>query len=178
MPSKSVTFTLLLLMMTSLTGCVGEEEPEIVAFPTFSAIADDGETYDNQRMSGGAFIVVFSAEWCNNPCHTTMHAIWNTQPELPVLVMSTDPAENAGSLTLSDWHDSANAHDDVEGDSGVELTTYAFMKGVETAAELDITRPGSLAFVNGDGDITYLHEVRLDATGTIQEKWNEASGTA
>ena len=52
------------------------------------------------------------------------------------------------------------------------------MKGVETAATLDITRPGSLAFVNGDGDITYLHEGRLDDSETIQEKWNEASGTA
>lgn len=178
MHSKTLLFTLLLLATSSLSGCVGEEDEEILAFPVFSAVADDGETYDNQRMSGNAFIVVFSAEWCNNPCHTTMHAIWNTQPELPVLVMSTDPAENAGSLTLSDWHDSANAHDDEEGDNGVDLTTYAFMKGVETAATLDITRPGSLAFVNGDGDITYLHEGRLDDSGTIQEKWNEASGTA
>ena len=72
--------------------------------------------------------------------------------------MSTDPAENAGGMTLSEWHDSANAHDDEDEDEGVELTTYAFMKGSEVAAELDITRPGSLAFVNGQGEITYLHE--------------------
>ena len=52
------------------------------------------------------------------------------------------------------------------------------MKGVETAEALGITRPGSLAFVNADGDITYLHEGRLDDTATILEKWNEASGTA
>lgn len=170
--------TVLVVLLFPLTGCTAQEEEGLESFPAFSAVADNGETYDNERMSGGAYIVVFSAEWCNSPCHTTMHAIWGAQPELPVLVMSTDPAENAGSMTLSDWHDSANAHDDEEGDTGVDLTTYAFMKGADTAKALDITRPGSLAFVNAEGDITYLHEGRLDDTATILEKWNEASGTA
>ena len=168
----------LFVLLAPLAGCTAQDDENVEQFPVFSAVADDGETYDNERMSGNAFIVVFSAEWCNSPCHTTMHAIWNAQPELPVLVMSTDPAENAGSMTLSDWHDSANAHDDEEGDTGVELTTYAFMKGADTAAALDITRPGSLAFVNTEGEITYLHEGRLDDTTTILEKWNQASGTA
>ena len=110
-------------------------------FPVFSTVADNNETYDNSRMSGSAYIVVFSAEWCNSPCYTTMHAIWAAKAELPVLVMSTDPAENAGSMTLSDWHESANAHDDEGDDTGVELTTYAFMKGSEVATSLDITDP-------------------------------------
>ena len=78
----------------------GDDEEAVLMFPSFSAVADDGQTYDNERMAGSGFIVVFSAEWCNSPCHTTMHAIWNAQAELPVLVMSTDPAENAGSMTL------------------------------------------------------------------------------
>ena len=91
-------------------------------FPIFSSVADDNQTYDNARMAGGAYIVVFSAEWCNSPCYTTMHAIWNAKAELPVLVMSTDPAENAGGLTLSEWHDSANAHDDQDED-GAEVGT-------------------------------------------------------
>ena len=148
--------TVLVVLLFPLTGCTAQEEEALQAFPAFSSVADNGETYDNARMSGGAYIVVFSAEWCNSPCHTTMHAIWSAQPELPVLVMSTDPAENAGSMTLSDWHESANAHDDEGGDTGVDLTTYAFMKGADTAEALDITRPGSLAFVNTEGDITCL----------------------
>lgn len=168
----------LFVLLFPLTGCTAQEEEALQSFPAFSAVADNGETYNNARMNGGAYIVVFSAEWCNSPCYTTMHAIWGAQAELPVLVMSTDPAENASGVTLSEWHESANAHDDEEGDTGVELTTYAFMKGVETAEALGITRPGSLAFVNTDGDITYLHEGRLDDTATILEKWNEASGTA
>lgn len=168
----------LVVLLFPLTGCTAQEEETLQSFPAFSAVADNGETYDNARMSGGAYIVVFSAEWCNSPCHTTMHAIWNAQPELPVLVMSTDPAENAGSMTLNDWHDSADAHDDEDGDTGVSLTTYAFMKGADTAEALDITRPGSLAFVNAQGEITYLHEGRLDDTATILEKWNEATAAA
>ncbi len=177
MQKFTVMLTLMLLLFP-LTGCTADEETERQAFPSFSAVADDNQTYDNARMAGSAFIVVFSAEWCNSPCHTTMHAIWDAKAGLPVLVMSTDPAENAGSMTLSDWHASANAHDDEEGDTGVDLTTYAFMKGSEVAAELDITRPGSLAFVNGEGEITYLHEGRLDDIAEILAKWNEANGTA
>jgi hypothetical protein len=170
--------TVLVVLLFPLTGCTAQEEEGLESFPAFSAVADNGETYDNARMSGGAYIVVFSAEWCNSPCYTTMHAIWTAQPELPVLVMSTDPVENASGVTLSEWHESANAHDDEGTDEGVELTTYAFMKGADTAEALDITRPGSLAFVNAEGDITYLHEGRLDDTATILEKWNEASATA
>lgn len=168
---------MLLLIMMPLTGCTSEDEPDVLMFPSFASVADNNETYDNDRMAGSGFIVVFSAEWCNSPCYTTMHAIWNAQAELPVLVMSTDPAENAGGLTLSEWHASANAHDDDGDDTGVELTTYAFMKGNDVATSLDITRPGSLAFVNGEGEITYLHEGRMDDSTAILEKWNEANGS-
>lgn len=86
--NKITPLAVLLLMLTPLTGCTSEEEASLQMFPTFSSVADNNETYDNARMAGGAFIVVFSAEWCNSPCYTTMHAIWAAQAELPVLVMS------------------------------------------------------------------------------------------
>ncbi|MFZ8906689.1 MAG: TlpA family protein disulfide reductase [Poseidonia sp.] len=170
---------MLVVLLAPLTGCTAEEEEDKLMFPAFSSVADDNQTYDNDKMAGSAYIVVFSAEWCNSPCYTTMHAIWSAKAELPVLVMSTDPAQNAGGYTLREWHDSANAHDDDEstGDTGVELSTYAFMKGTEAAQSLGITRPGSLAFVNAEGEITYLHEGRMDETSAILEKWNEAAGT-
>ena len=176
--TKINTLILILLVLAPLSGCTGDEEETTPLFPNFSEVADNSQTYDNDRMAGNAFIVVFSAEWCNNPCYTTMHAIWNAQAELPVLVMSTDPADGAGGLTLSEWHDSANAHDDEGEDTGVELSTYAFMKGSDVAKSLDITRPGSLAFVNEVGEITYLHEGRMDDSAEILEKWNEANGSA
>ena len=84
-----------------------------------------------------------------------MFTIWEAIPELSVLVLSTDPAENPQGITLQDWHDAANAFDDDDdtGESGVTLTTYAFMKGVEAGEELDITSPGTVMFVNAEGEI-------------------------
>lgn len=164
-----------LLFLTPMAGCISDESDEVKSFPVFSGQADDGNVYDNAAMEGSGFIVIFSAEWCNNPCYTTMHAIWNAEPALPVLVMSTDPAENAGSMTLSDWHASADAYDDDGDDAGVSLTTYAFMKGSEAGKALDITRPGSVVFVNGQGEITYQNEGRMDDAEEIRAKWTEAS---
>ena len=69
-----------LLLTPSLAGCV-EEDDEIALFPAFSAIADNGELYDNQRMKNQSYIVMFSAEWCNRPCYSTMHSMWNAQAE-------------------------------------------------------------------------------------------------
>ena len=176
MRTKAI-FLLLTLLSSTLSGCTGDEESSenLKKFPEFSTVADNEELYDNARMSGSAFIVIFSAEWCNAPCYNTMFAIWDTIPELPVLVMSTDPAENAGGLTLKDWHDSADAHDDEGEETNVNLTTYAFMKGSEVAAELDIKSPGSLAFVTPEGEISYLHVGRLDDSEDIQMRWDEAN---
>ena len=165
-----------MLLTFPLTGCTEETENDTTSFPQFSSVADNGQTYDNARMAGSPFIVVFSAEWCNNPCYTTMHTIWNAEAELPVLVMSTDPAENASGYTLQDWHESADAHDDNGDDKGVNLTTYAFMKGVEAGEKLGITSPGTVIFVNGNGDITYQHTGRMDDSALVKQKWTEAGG--
>ena len=173
---KQIAFMILMLLFnSSLAGCTSEEIEDTQTFPVFSSVADNGETYDNTKMEGSAYIVVFSAEWCNNPCFTTMHAIWSAQAELPVLIMSTDPAENATGVTLSEWHDSANAHDDDGEEIGVTLTTYAFMKGHEAGISLGIDKPGSVVLVNADGEVTYLHEGRMDDTELILERWADAS---
>ena len=175
MDKSRIAFAVFLLMGVSLSGCLGEEEAETQMFPAFSAVADDTTQYDNARMSGSPYIVLFSAEWCNNPCYTTMHTIWEAVPELPVLVMSTDPVENISGVTLSDWHDSADAYDDEDGDTGVSLTTYAFMKGSEPAAELGIDTPGSVVFVNAQGEVTEIHEGRLDSVEDVLAKWDVAN---
>ena len=163
-----------LLLAPSLAGCV-EDEDEIAIFPAFSAVADNGEIYDNQRMENQSYIVMFSAEWCNRPCYSTMHSIWNAQAELPVLVMSTDPLERAGGLTLEEWHESANAYDDDDNNTNNELTTYAFMKGDELAVEMDISTPGTMVFVNSNGEITDIHEGKLDDKDLILNYWAKAN---
>ena len=74
-------------------------------FPSFS-VADNGQTYDNERMAGGFHRGVFCRMVQQPlPYHDARHL--ERPSRTPRLVMSTDPAENAGSMTLSDWHDSA-----------------------------------------------------------------------
>ena len=166
----------LLFISAGLAGCTSDESEKDQVFPQFSSVADNDETYNKARMSGSPFIVMFSAEWCNNPCHTSMFTIWEAIPELPVLVMSTDPAENASGITLQDWHEAANAFDDDDstGDTGVTLTTYAFMKGVEAGEELGVTSPGTVMFVNADGYITATKVGILEEPQEVLDLWETA----
>jgi len=168
--------TVLLLISTSFAGCTSDDADEVKIFPQFSSVADDGETYNKARMSGSPFIVMFSAEWCNNPCHTSMFTIWEAIPELSVLVMSTDPGENPQGINLQDWHEAANAFDDDDetGDLGVTLTTYAFMKGVEAGEELGITSPGTVMFVNAQGEITATKVGILEEPQEVLDLWETA----
>lgn len=176
--SKIWTLLAISLLFSPLAGCTSDDGDESVVFPTFSAIADNDEVYNNTRMDGNPFIVIFSAEWCNNPCYTSMHSIWETLPEITVLVMSTDPVENASGITLSEWHDSADAFDDDGDESGVSLTSYAFMKGHEPGEKLGITAPGTVMFVNSGGEVTKTHVGLLNDSTEIQTYWDEASGMA
>ncbi|MAI09042.1 MAG: hypothetical protein CMA08_00445 [Euryarchaeota archaeon] len=167
----------MLLLTSSLAGCVGGGgEDEVIAFPAFESMADDGQNYSNEDFNGDWFIVIFSAEWCTDPCFDSMHAIWSVMPEAPVLVFSTDPNNEPQGINLSTWHETADAHDDEDDDSGVTLTSYRFLKGAEPAAALDITKPGSVAFVNTNGEVVYLHQGRLTDTDLIKEKMDLSSG--
>ena len=167
----------LLMMTTALAGCVGgSDDAEAVAFPSFESTADNGVSYSNADFEGDWFIVIFSAEWCTDPCFDSMHAIWSVMPEAPVLVFSTDPANEPQGINLSTWHETADAHDDEDEDEGVSLTSYRFLKGAEPAAELDITKPGSVAFVDTLGEVVYLHQGPLTDTDVIREKMDLASG--
>ena len=174
MKSNLTIFVVLLMISTGFAGCTSEEVEELQAFPQFSSLADDDQTYNKAKMAGSPFIVMFSAEWCNNPCHTSMFTIWEAVPELPVLVMSTDPAENASGITLQDWHEAANAFDDEDDDPGVTLTTYAFMKGVEAGEELGVTSPGTVMFVNAEGEITATKVGILEETQEVLDLWETA----
>ena len=68
------------------------------------------------------------------------------------MVMSTD---NGSEVSFEDWHDSADAHDDEDGETNNNLTTYRFLLGDEEGQQLDITSPGTTIFVNKNGDITW-----------------------
>ena len=178
MNKSLAVLTCILLSFSALVGCVQEEteEDSLQEFPSFSAVADDGQTYERDSISG-AFIVVFSAEWCSNPCHSSMHNIWEFQNGMDVYVFSTDPEDEPQGISLSEWHEAADGYDDEYGDDGsledegVSLTTYKFMKGAEIASQLDIRNPGTIMFVNAANEITYIHKGVLEDQDTIAEQW-------
>ena len=171
----------LCVSMCSLAGCLGgDEEISDNLFPSFETVADDGNTY-SLESTNGPFIAIFSAEWCDNPCHSSMHNIWQYQEGLQVFVFSTDPDENPRNISLSDWKESADNYDDEYdengqlADEGVTLDTYKFMKGHDVGLEIGIDRPGHVLFVNSENVITYNHKGILDDQVLIQDKWEEAS---
>ena len=156
-------FVLFAAFSLLLAGCTSDDSKEddspdevpveeLEVFPDWHEMTDDGTNWSSERLDGQAYIVIFSAQWCNSPCFDLMHTIWNAQSDLPVMVMSTD---NGSEVSFEDWHDSADAHDDEDGETNNNLTTYRFLLGDEEGEQLDITSPGTTIFVNKNGDITW-----------------------
>ena len=157
-------FVLLLGFCLVLAGCTsddsGEEEDssegeyveEVEKFPEWDELTDDGTNWSSTKLDGQAYIVVFSAQWCNSPCFNLMHTIWDAQSELPVMVMSTD---NGSEVSFEDWHDSADAYDDEGDEANTNLTSYKFLLGDKEGQELGVTSPGTTMFVNKAGEITW-----------------------
>ena len=156
-------FVLFAALSLLLAGCTSDDSKEddstdevpveeLEVFPDWHEMTDDGTNWSSERLDGQAYIVIFSAQWCNSPCFDLMHTIWDAQSDLPVMVMSTD---NGSEVSFEDWHDSADAHDDEDGEANNNLTTYRFLLGDEEGQQLEITSPGTTIFVNKNGDITW-----------------------
>lgn len=174
--------TLLAIMLAaivSLAGCTSESTDDsqkiddggvsVPIFPVWSEITDDNTTWSSDKLDGEAYIVIFSAQWCNSPCFNLMHRIWDTQPNIPVMVMSTD---NGSEMSFQDWHDSADAYDDEDGETNNNLTTFRFMLGDEEGQELGVTSPGTTIFVNKEGLMSWKGKSsEANDEDTINEQW-------
>lgn len=176
-------FAVLVASSLFLAGCTSDKEededsstdysemPE--TFPLWDELTDDGTNWSSTRLDGQAYIVIFSAQWCNLPCMDLMHTIWNTVPEIPVMVMSTD---NGSEISFEDWHDSADAHDDDGDEPNNNLTSFRFLLGDEEGNVLGIESPGTTVFVNKTGDITwYGKSSAANDADLITEQWDIAN---
>lgn len=151
-------------------------EPTLEPFPEFSTVADDGITYSNSDYDGAPYIVIFSAEWCDAPCHSAMHAINSTLNGPPIIVLSTDPADNPQGISLVEWHDRSNSYDD-EGDDLGQTLDFPFAKGIELAEEIKISSRPSIVFINSDGEIVKIHKGGLSDSDEIISNWESSGGT-
>lgn len=179
---KAMQRTLLAIMLAaivSLAGCTSESADDsqkiddggvsVPTFPVWSEITDDNTTWSSDKLEGEAYIVIFSAQWCNSPCFNLMHRIWDTQPNIPVMVMSTD---NGSEMSFQDWHDSADAYDDEDDETHNNLTTFRFMLGDEEGQELGVTSPGTTIFVNKEGLMSWKGKSsEANDEDTINEQW-------
>jgi hypothetical protein len=170
---------IMLVAIVSLAGCTSESTDDsqkiddggvsVPVFPVWSEITDDNTTWSSDKLEGEAYIVIFSAQWCNSPCFNLMHRIWDTQPNIPVMVMSTD---NGSEMSFQDWHDSADAYDDDDGQTNNNLTSFRFMLGDEEGQDLGVTSPGTTIFVDKEGLMSW-HGKSSEANDedTINEQW-------
>ena len=174
--------TLLAIMLAAtitLAGCTSESTDDsqkiddggvsVPTFPVWSEITDDNTTWSSDKLEGDAYIVIFSAQWCTSPCFNLMHRIWDTQPNIPVMVMSTD---NGSEMSFQDWHDSADAYDDEDDEANNNLTSFRFMLGDEEGQELGVTSPGTTIFVNKEGIMSWKGKSsEANDEDTINEQW-------
>jgi hypothetical protein len=179
---KVMQRTLLAIMLAAtitLAGCTSDSTDDskeidndvdsVPTFPVWSEITDDNTTWSSDKLEGEAYIVIFSAQWCNSPCFNLMHRIWDTQPNIPVMVMSTD---NGSEMSFQDWHDSADAYDDEDGETNNNLTSFRFMLGDEEGQELGVTSPGTTIFVNKEGVMSWKGKSsEANDEDTINEQW-------
>ncbi len=173
----AVGLVLCLLIFAWVSGIFSSDDGDSVGdpFPEFSAVADDGNTYSLDDYKDAPFIVIFSAEWCNTPCHATMHAFSSTL-DAPILVMSTDPAENPQGISLENWHERADEYDDDANGTGQTLD-FPFMKGVEAAGSIGISSSPTVVFVDENGRVVSNHKGGLIDADEIRTYWESAGGT-
>ncbi len=168
---RRFSIPILLSLLMLLPGCIGGNDDAIEPLrdmPNFESVADDGETYSKSSMMGQEYIILFSAEWCNAPCHNVMHKLYNNLEGATVLVMSTDPNTD---ITLDEWHEDADDYDDGDNDTGVDLP-YPFMKGAGVSEELGIDARPTLIFVNVEGYVMAEHEGAVNSIDDLQAMYD------
>jgi peroxiredoxin len=164
MKVKALLLALLVTLLIFSPGCLGGDEEvgvEGEPVPVFSLTADDGEEYSSENLLGTAYIIHFSASWCNN-CRPTMHAVSNQLNDSMYIVVSTD---NSDSPKLSDWHLQVN---DSKEDS---LVSAPFSVGVELSQSFEISNTPTLILINQDGMVVSKHFGPLEDLQEIDSFW-------
>tara|TARA_B110000438_G_scaffold23192_1_gene21188 strand:+ start:1267 stop:1767 length:501 start_codon:yes stop_codon:yes gene_type:complete len=159
---KALLLSLLITLLIFAPGCLDDGgQDEGVAVPSFSLTADDGEVYSSENLLGSAYILHFSASWCNN-CRPTMHAVSNQLNDSIYIVVSTD---NADSSKLSDWHLQVN---DSKEDS---VVSAPFSVSVELSEALEINNTPTLILIDQGGLVVGRHAGPLVGQQEIDSFW-------
>ena len=162
MKVKALLLSLLITLLVFSPGCLDDEKGnsgEVV--PAFSLTADDGGEYSSENLLGAAYILHFSASWCNN-CRPTMHAVSNQLNDSVYIVVSTDSSD---SPKLSDWHLQVN---DSKEDSSVSAP---FSVSVELSQSFEISNTPTLILIDRNGIVIDKHIGPLIEQQEIDSFW-------
>lgn len=164
MKGKALLASALMILIIFSPGCLGKEEGDLrESVPTFSMISDDGATYSSDNLLGEAYILHFSASWCNN-CRPTMHVVSNHLNDSMYIVVSTDGSD---SQKLSDWHLQVN--DSKEN----SLVDAPFTVSVSLSGALEINNTPTLILIDEDGYIIDRYLGPLTDTDEIDSFWTQ-----
>ncbi|MDE0954388.1 MAG: TlpA disulfide reductase family protein [Candidatus Poseidoniales archaeon] len=162
MKVKALLLSLLITLLVFSPGCLDDEKGESGdVVPSFSLTADDGEEYSSENLLGAAYVLHFSASWCNN-CRPTMHAVSNQLNDSLYIIVSTDSSD---SPKLSDWHLQVN---DSKEDSSVSAP---FSVGVELSQSFEISNTPTLILIDRDGIVIDKHIGPLVEQQEIDSFW-------
>ncbi|MDE0954530.1 MAG: TlpA disulfide reductase family protein [Candidatus Poseidoniales archaeon] len=162
MKVKALLLSLLITLLVFSPGCLDDEKGESGdVVPSFSLTADDGEEYSSESLLGEAYVLHFSASWCNN-CRPTMHAVSNQLNDSLYIVVSTDSSD---APKLSDWHLQVN---DSKEDSSVSAP---FSVSVELSKSFEISNTPTLILIDRDGIVIDKHIGPLVEQQEIDSFW-------
>lgn len=167
MRKNAILLALLLAALSFSPGCLeGESAESVEMVPEFTMIADDGQEYGSESLTGTSYILHFSASWCNQ-CRPTMHAVANHLGDETYLVISTD-AGDGGQESLQNWHTQVN---ESKQDSTVDAP---FSMNAGLAEDLEINNTPTLILISTDGAVIDKHIGPMTDTAEIDEFWSQA----
>ena len=165
MKGKALLLSALMILIIFSPGCLGGEEGDSrESVPVFSLIADDGETYSSDNLLGEAYLLHFSASWCNN-CRPTMHAVSNHLNDSMYIVISTDSSD---AQKLSDWHLQVN---DSQENS---LVAAPFTVGTSLSGDFEINNTPTLIIIDKECFVVDRYLGPLTNTDEIDSFWSQS----
>ena len=158
---KKSIFLTLVLISTSLSGCLSSDVDELEEFPEFSLVDEQGNSQNNSIYNGEPFVAYFSASWCSH-CKPVLQALDDIVPVGQLIVFNKEPREEYSDM--NEWKDRM--------ESELERTlSHPFIHAPPLSETLDVVSIPTMFFVNSDGMIEYSLSGVKDKE-MIKSYWN------
>ena len=164
--SKSIPklkFTILLVLIiisNSIVGCLSSNDEELVQFPSFNLVDEQGNQQNVSMYKNASFVAYFSASWCSH-CKPVLGSLDDIVPESQLLVFNVEPREQYSDM--SEWKDKMES--ELERD-----LVHPFIHAPTLSQSLEVSKIPTVFFVNSDGEI--LHRTSgLTDESVLTEYW-------